>query len=237
MTLQESIQLLEKLGPVGPLLALTSLAALALTAERTAFLLRERPQAPRVWRRLGVHLAEGNWGAAAASLGGVPGPLAAMARHFVSARQLPEDVRRRDCEALLGDWLTRSRGRIKTLVMLAQVAPLLGLAGTVLGMVDTFRVIEGSARNVDPSQLAGGIWEALLTTVAGLAISIPLLVVVRLLQSQLEGAANQSRILYAALERALCGGGFDGPVAESAVPGRASGPVASSAGLRPRHVP
>jgi biopolymer transport protein ExbB len=57
--------------------------------------------------------------------------------------------------------------------VIATLAPLLGLLGTVLGMIDAFRELEAAGGRADPGLLAGGIWEALLTTAAGLAIAIP----------------------------------------------------------------
>jgi biopolymer transport protein ExbB len=57
--------------------------------------------------------------------------------------------------------------------VIATLAPLLGLLGTVLGMIEAFRELEAAGGRADPSLLAGGIWEALLTTAAGLAIAIP----------------------------------------------------------------
>jgi len=57
--------------------------------------------------------------------------------------------------------------------LIATVAPLLGLTGTVTGMIKAFMVIEKSP-SVNPSLLAGGIWEALVTTAAGLLVAIPI---------------------------------------------------------------
>ena len=59
---------------------------------------------------------------------------------------------------------------------LAHISPLMGLLGTVVGLVKCFYIIEQKAQAVgmvNPSDLAGGIWEALLTTVAGLCVAIP----------------------------------------------------------------
>jgi len=59
---------------------------------------------------------------------------------------------------------------------IAHVSPLLGLLGTVVGLVKCFYIIEQKTVSmglVNPSDLAGGIWEALLTTVAGLCVAIP----------------------------------------------------------------
>lgn len=55
----------------------------------------------------------------------------------------------------------------------AQLAPLLGLFGTVLGMIEAFQALQAAGAQVDPSILAGGIWVALLTTAVGLAVAMP----------------------------------------------------------------
>jgi biopolymer transport protein ExbB len=59
------------------------------------------------------------------------------------------------------------------LATIATVSPLLGLLGTVTGLIRAFMVIEAQAGLVNPGELAGGIWEALITTVAGLIVAIP----------------------------------------------------------------
>lgn len=76
---------------------------------------------------------------------------------------------------------------ISVLATIAHITPLLGLLGTVLGMVRAFQVIEEKATlsyPVNPGDLAGGIWEALITTVAGLSIAIPTFVAYNYLVSR-----------------------------------------------------
>lgn len=66
--------------------------------------------------------------------------------------------------------------RLSMLATIAHISPLLGLLGTVTGMVRCFQTIQVKATSlnpVNPGDLAGGIWEALLTTVAGLMVAIP----------------------------------------------------------------
>ena len=76
------------------------------------------------------------------------------------------------------------------LKLCAAIGPLLGLLGTVLGMVDVFANL--SERSMpDPSMLAGGIWEALLTTVMGLTLAIPALIVHYYLLMNLRAFRNQ----------------------------------------------
>ena len=62
---------------------------------------------------------------------------------------------------------------LNVLDMVSQLAPLLGLFGTVLGMIEAFQTLQGAGNSVDPALLAGGIWVALLTTAAGLAVAMP----------------------------------------------------------------
>lgn len=70
---------------------------------------------------------------------------------------------------------------------IAAISPLLGLLGTVTGMVKIFAAISASNAVGDPSVLAGGISEALITTVAGLAVAIPTLVAYRYLRDRVDG--------------------------------------------------
>jgi len=62
---------------------------------------------------------------------------------------------------------------LRTLDLIAQLAPLLGLLGTVLGMIEAFQSLQNAGSHVDPAALAGGIWVALMTTAAGLIVAIP----------------------------------------------------------------
>lgn len=73
--------------------------------------------------------------------------------------------------------LRELRTYLPVLEVIGTLSPLLGLLGTVLGMIDAFQAMELAGNEVDPSTLSGGIWQALLTTAYGLAIAIPALAV------------------------------------------------------------
>ncbi|MEW6100667.1 MAG: MotA/TolQ/ExbB proton channel family protein [Candidatus Omnitrophota bacterium] len=78
--------------------------------------------------------------------------------------------------------------KLSALATIAHVSPLLGLLGTVTGMVRCFQTIQAKATSfhpVSPGDLAGGIWEALLTTVAGLIVAIPTFVAYNLLANRI----------------------------------------------------
>lgn len=73
-----------------------------------------------------------------------------------------------------------------TLATMASIAPMLGFFGTVTGMIRAFMEIQSRGGNVDSSVLAGGIWEALLTTAAGLAVGILSLIFYNWVQGKVE---------------------------------------------------
>ncbi len=65
---------------------------------------------------------------------------------------------------------------VQALATMGNIAPLLGLLGTVLGMIKAFMVIQEMGGKVNAAVLAGGIWEAMLTTALGLAVALPTMV-------------------------------------------------------------
>lgn len=75
---------------------------------------------------------------------------------------------------------------IRLLELIGMIAPLLGLLGTVLGMIQSFRSLELAQGAANASILAGGIWQALLTTAAGLIVAIPAVAGAAILQSRAE---------------------------------------------------
>lgn len=97
--------------------------------------------------------------------------LAPLLGRAMSARNLPDLEGRLDAEA--GVALAELERGFRLLDTVAQLAPLLGLFGTVLGMIEAFQSLQEAGSSVDPSLLAGGIWVALLTTAVGLAVAMP----------------------------------------------------------------
>lgn len=89
---------------------------------------------------------------------------------LTSEQASAESLRRaRLAVAELGNYL-------RVLEVIANLAPLLGLFGTVLGMIEAFQAMEAAGSQVNPAVLSGGIWQALLTTAVGLAVAIPVAV-------------------------------------------------------------
>ncbi|PJA32130.1 MAG: MotA/TolQ/ExbB proton channel family protein [Zetaproteobacteria bacterium CG_4_9_14_3_um_filter_53_7] len=88
------------------------------------------------------------------------------------------------------DQLARMESGLRTLAWLGNTAPLLGLFGTITGMIKAFQVIEAAGGKVDATVLAGGIWEAMVTTGAGLAVAIPVLFLLHFLEGLVDKRAK-----------------------------------------------
>ncbi len=76
---------------------------------------------------------------------------------------------------------------LRGLSAIAHLSPLLGLLGTVTGMIAAFMRLEEAGSRVDPSILSGGIWEALLTTAFGLTVAIPAMAAFYFLEGEVDG--------------------------------------------------
>ena len=134
-----------------------------------------------VWRRARAEAAVAAWAArndddalSAARAGA--GVCARLMARTISALRTPGLDRagaREETGRVAKRLLAEARSGLRALELIATIAPLLGLLGTVLGMIAAFQALQASGARADPSALAGGIWEALLTTAAGMAVAIP----------------------------------------------------------------
>ncbi|MFQ6554226.1 MotA/TolQ/ExbB proton channel family protein [Aestuariibius insulae] len=102
---------------------------------------------------------------------------------------------------------------LRFLDSVAQIAPLLGLFGTVLGMIQAFQALQEAGAQVDPSILAGGIWVALLTTAVGLAVAMPTALVLSWFEGRMD---NERMIAETAIQTILSPRDIDVTAAEPA---------------------
>jgi biopolymer transport protein ExbB len=102
-------------------------------------------------------------------------PLAKVMAAAIKGRSNPalgEAEVREQTAQLASEQLESARRLLRPLEVIASLAPLLGLLGTVLGMIQVFQRLQVAGDRVNPSILSGGLWEALLTTAAGLTVAI-----------------------------------------------------------------
>ncbi|MBT8155459.1 MotA/TolQ/ExbB proton channel family protein [Epibacterium ulvae] len=103
----------------------------------------------------------------------------------VAAGPLERELERRGNEEV-----SKLNTLIRLLELIAMVSPLLGLLGTVLGMIQSFQDLELAQGAANASILAGGIWQALLTTAAGLLVAIPAAVAAGLFAARIDRTAQ-----------------------------------------------
>lgn len=87
--------------------------------------------------------------------------------------------------------------KLGVLSTIASVGPLLGFFGTVLGIIQAFQKVEAAGGAVDPSLLAGGIWEALITSAGGLLIGIPCIFAHNFLLAKVDRIMNDMKVFCA----------------------------------------
>lgn len=158
---------------VWPILGL-GLLALLVALERVVTLFRARHGGARLLAAVLEAARAGAWQRAAERCAGSGAALAPVLAAALAARGLPHDARRDRVEEALLAQAPRLERHLGLLHVVAAVAPLLGLLGTVTGMIATFAVITRHGTG-DPRLLAGGISEALVTTELGLVVAIPTL--------------------------------------------------------------
>ena len=117
----------------------------------------------------------------------------------ISNQNYTNDMVREECVRLANKNLNEARRGLRIIDLIITIAPLVGLLGTVLGMIEAFQALQDSGAQADTSALAGGIWEALLTTAAGMGIAIPASIllswydsVVSNVQADIENLATQA---------------------------------------------
>lgn len=174
-------------GPVVVLLLLLSFVALTLILMKSWHF-----ASLRVGRPVNASHALATWesgnrrGACvrADQIPGIPAVLLARAMSALSSGA-EEDLVKEDVQRLAVRHLNALRAYMRPLELIAQIAPLLGLFGTVLGMIEAFQQLQGAGARVDPAVLAGGIWVALLTTAVGLAVAMPVSMAVTMFESRI----------------------------------------------------
>jgi biopolymer transport protein ExbB len=160
-------------GPMIWVIVAASAVALSVFFERLLQYHREQINTSQFLNGVRTVLKRDNVVEALAICDATPGPVARLVKVAILNRdQGREGVR----EALedAGAWeVPRLEQKLNVLATIAQIAPLLGLLGTVLGFMKAFHSIQDAGLTAHLGELSIGIWEALICTAAGLAVSIP----------------------------------------------------------------
>jgi len=164
--------LLEKGGPIMWLLLLMSLVGFLLFVERVLFLHRGQIRSTEFVTGIKNIVRKQRLMEALTLCEDTPGPLAAIVRAGLLHIEEPENKIRYELQEAALVEIPVLEKRIGTLAALAKAAPMVGLLGTVVGIAQAFFRMQEAGNYSDATLLATGMWQALLTTAAGLAISV-----------------------------------------------------------------
>jgi len=173
------IEWIQKGGPVMYPIILCSILAFAIVMERLYHLRRAKIDTKKFMDEIANTLRRNKIIEAIELCDKTPGPIPYILKAGIMKHDRPRlEIKEAIEDASLYE-VPRLEKNVAVLATIAHIAPLLGLLGTVTGMLRCFQTIQeksSSYHPVSPSDLAGGIWEALITTVAGLTVGIPALV-------------------------------------------------------------
>jgi biopolymer transport protein ExbB len=160
-------------GPMMLLILATSAVALAVFMERLLQYHREQINSTEFLNGVRNVLKRDNVLEALAICDATPGPVARLVKIAILNRDRGRDGVREALEDAGSLEVPRLETKLNMLATIAQIAPLMGLLGTVMGFIKVFQAIQDAGLAAHVGQLSGGIWQALICTAAGLAVSIP----------------------------------------------------------------
>ncbi len=173
---------------------LSSVVALAIVVERLLFLSRVEIDSARLLEEMKQEVRAGRLLKAKRLCELESSPLARMGQAALAQYGKPPSEIRERLEEAGSREIPHLERYVPLLGTIAHVAPLLGLLGTVTGLIRCFQTIQEKATSVNPvnpGDLAGGIWEALLTTVFGLIVAIPAYALYNYLAHRVNGLVHE----------------------------------------------
>ena len=192
------LKLMNQGGPLMWVILLNAFIALVIFLEKYFHFHRAQINTTDFINGIRNAISRGNLNEAQATCDDTPGPVPAVVKAgIINVDRSREEIREAMEDAARVE-IARLERRLPVIATIAQITPLIGFLGTVLGMIQLFKVIQ-YAQLPSPGQLAGGVWEALLTTAAGLTVAVPAYVAYNYLVSrvqnlvlEMEKAANDS---------------------------------------------
>jgi Biopolymer transport proteins len=184
--------LIQKGGPVMYIIMILSVISLGIIIERMYNLNKARIDSQKFMDEILNSLKRNKIIESIEMCNKTPGPIA----HIIKAGILKHDRSKPEIKEAIDEAaqleIPRMEKHLPILATIAHIAPLLGLLGTVSGMIKAFQVIQSKAATmapVNPGDLAGGIWESLLATLAGLLVAIPTYVAYNYLVNHVDSMA------------------------------------------------
>jgi len=199
-SLHSAMTMLSKGGIIMVPIFVCSVVGVTIIIERLIYFRQSFENPKKVFEALtaflkdegGFHNQEGEHPEAVKFFEDSNGPVGRLMQAGLDHKDIPRWKLEEKLSVVSQEELNKLGKNVRGLEVIATISPLMGLLGTVMGMVQAFNKVAQYKGQVDPSILAGGIWEALLTTAAGLAVAIPAVVMLHYFDKKIE---NQSFLL------------------------------------------
>jgi len=164
-------------GPVMYPIILCSVVGLAVSIQKIIQLLLSPTGSDQLMRSVKINMSQGRPVEAMQAAKAAKGPVAGLARAAVSNYGRPYSEIKDAIEMAGREEVHAMERKMNVLDGIVTLAPLLGLLGTVTGLIKNFQVLSAFAGLTTPAQLSGGIAEAMITTAAGLIVAAPLMLI------------------------------------------------------------
>ncbi len=150
-----------------------SVVGLAIIIERFLYFRSIRTDEDKLFLRVKASVEKGHFEEALSICDNNESPLSALIKVGIEYRSYPESAQKEVLKDAAAQEVPRLEKNVSALGTIAHIAPLLGLLGTVTGTMKAFGVLGRFGAVADPSILAKGVSEALITTVAGIVVAVP----------------------------------------------------------------
>lgn len=181
------IEVIQKGGPLMWLILLGSIVALAVFLERLLHFHRASVNVGDLLRGLTNLLRRGDQAEALHECATTPGPVARVAHAVILRSELPRSELRDVAQEAGQLEVPKLERNLGLLAAIAYVTPLLGLLGTLLGLLDTFQIIDARDAGATAGDVAHGVYWSLLTSAASLAVAIPAFLAHSFLSARVNG--------------------------------------------------
>lgn len=170
------LEILDKGGPVLWLIIALSFVAVFIIIERYLYFRKINVDENRLFLRVRQAVEQGFYNEALSICDNSLSPMSALIKTGIEYRRYPEQAQKEILKDTASQEIPRLERYLTFLGSITHIAPLLGLLGTVTGIMRSFNVLGQFGSVSDPSVLAKGISEALITTVAGIVVAVPCVV-------------------------------------------------------------
>ena len=185
------VDLIFKGGPVMVPIILLSVVALALILDRLLVLWRIRLNIPQFAQEVFLYLERGHLQKALDRCETVRHPIGDVFKLGILNRTLKPDVVEKMMEREGEEHIRSLERYLGGLIVIIGIEPMLGFLGTITGLIRAFMTWERLGSNITVNALAAGIYEAMITTAAGLIVAIPYYIVYHLIIGKIKGHAQE----------------------------------------------